>query len=129
MKRLLIASTIFLSACLSDETVSAYGAAGKTWVLQEIDGKSFSSRATLTFPTPKQIAGEAPCNAYSAPFDAPYPWFEIGQIASTKRTCAYQSDEDRYLSTLRAMTLAEVSGAVLVLSDANGREMVFSSDG
>ena len=36
-----------LPTCAGDETVGRYGAAGRTWVLQELDGARFPARATL----------------------------------------------------------------------------------
>lgn len=62
-----------LSACRRDETVTAYGAADKIWRLTEIDGKAVSYNATLRFPEPGQIAGDAPCNGYSGAMTVPYP--------------------------------------------------------
>lgn len=125
---LLMPALATLPACRADETVRGYGGADKTWALQEIDGAAFPARATLTFPESGQIAGEAPCNRYFGPMTAPYPWFDAKQIASTKRACPDLEAEGQFLKALSDMTLSEVSGDVLVLSNDAGREMVFKAE-
>lgn len=130
MLRLLLFSALLgLSHCARDETVSAYGGAGVVWTLAEIDGMPAAAPATLSFPEPGRIAGQAPCNGYSGRMEAPYPWFEITGLAVTRRACAALAEETRFLDALAAMTLVEVSGDVLILSDETGREMVFRSGG
>ena len=123
----LIPLYLLLAACAGDESVSAYGAADRTWQLIEIDGQAFTASATLAFPEPGRIAGRAPCNAYVGEQTAPYPWFEVGAILSTKAACPDLDQEQRFLSSLSDMTLSEVSGTVLVLSTPEGREMVFTT--
>ncbi|MBE1285914.1 MAG: META domain-containing protein [Rhodobacteraceae bacterium] len=129
MRSALILALAGLAACSPDETVSAYGGADKIWVLSELDGNAFSARATLTFPEPGRIAGQSPCNTYSGQMEAPYPWFETGPLAVTRRACPDMAQEQVFLAALDAMTQSEVSGDVLVLSTEDGREMVFKSDG
>jgi len=116
-----------LGGCLKDETVSAYGGAGKIWKLQDIGGQTVAWPATLEFPARGQIAGTAPCNSYTASMNTPYPWFEIRDLVTTKRTCPAQAAETRFLAALGAATLVEVSGNVLILSGNGTAEMVFSA--
>jgi heat shock protein HslJ len=108
-----------------DETVSGHGGADATWLLHSIDGTPFPSRATLTFPEEGVIAGEAPCNRYSARQTVPYPWFAAERIISTKRACPDLDSETRFLRALGDMSLAEIAGSTLILSNDAGREMVF----
>jgi heat shock protein HslJ len=115
-----------LAAC--DESVWAYGGAGATFVLREIDGAPYPARATLIFPAPGELAGEAPCNRYNAAQLAPYPWFEAGPIAATRRACPDLGAEAAYFDALTEMELAEVLGGVLILSTPSGREMVFTAE-
>lgn len=115
-----------LSGCVGDETVARYGAAGGVWQLSEIDGRPFAARATLSFPEPGRVAGEAPCNLYSGAMTAPYPWFEAGALAVTRRACPEMAAEARFFDALGRVTLAEVQGDVLILSDPAGPEMVFT---
>lgn len=125
MRAAALALLFGLSLCDGDETASGHGAAGVTWVLAELDGAAFAARATLTFPKPGAIAGEAPCNRYSARQGVPYPWFRAEAVVATRRACPDLAAEARYFRALEAMTLAEVAGDVLILRDDAGREMIF----
>ncbi|WP_204112978.1 META domain-containing protein [Shimia biformata] len=126
MRPALLAFFLFsLTACSGDETASRYGAAGKTWALQEIDGRAWTERATLVFDG-TAISGQAPCNRYSASQSAPYPWFEVTDLVQTKLACPSLDAENRFLSALTAMRLIEVSDSTLILSDETGREMIFT---
>lgn len=111
--------------CGGDETLSGHGAGGKTWTLHEIDGTAFSATATITFPEEGKITGEAPCNSYFAAQRQPYPWFEATEIGTTRRACPDLAQETAFLTALSEMTLAEVTDTTLILSTAEGREMVF----
>jgi heat shock protein HslJ len=118
---------LILTACRSDETVSAYGAANIEWRLQEMDGQVFTSAATLRFSEPGHIVGSAPCNTYSATMDAPYPWFDAQQLSLTRMACNDLTIEHQFLQALQDMTLSEVSAGTLILSNVAGREMVFTA--
>ncbi|MGB7244918.1 MAG: META domain-containing protein [Sulfitobacter sp.] len=128
MRNLLISGlmAMTLATCdAGDETVRAYGAADKTWVLESIDEAAFEAAATLTFPEPGRIAGKAPCNAFSADMTVPYPWFETGPIMATRMACPDLPAETEFLTALSDMTLSEVLGDTLVLSNDANRSMVF----
>jgi heat shock protein HslJ len=120
--------TILAMGCAGDETLRAYGAAGKTWRLVELDDKPFAARATLVFPEQGKIAGLAPCNTYSATMSVPYPWFETGPIATTRTFCPDQAAETAFLAALAQMSLSEVLGNTLILSTPDGRIMLFKAD-
>lgn len=125
---LLIAAMSLLGYC-KDETVSGHGGAAATWALRSIDGEPFAARATLGFPEEGMIAGEAPCNRYSARQAVPYPWFRAETIVTTRSTCPDLAEEERFLRALSEMTLVEVTGPVMILSTEEGREMVFHAGG
>jgi len=126
--RILIALLMFtLTGCKYDETISGYVDQRAEWVLVELDGKPFSARATISLPSKGRIAGQAPCNRYSATQSAPRPWFEAGPVISTKMACPDLAAEQRFFKALREMTLVDVLGNVLVLSNETGREMVFKA--
>lgn len=126
MRRIFILPLLIATACQGNETVAAYGAGNGIWQLTEIDGVAFPSRATLRFPEPGRIAGEAPCNTYMGRMDAPYPWFEAKDLAVTRRACPDLSAESAFFDGLAAMTLSEISGDTLILSTPGGREMIFT---
>ncbi|PKP82592.1 MAG: META domain-containing protein [Alphaproteobacteria bacterium HGW-Alphaproteobacteria-2] len=114
-----------LSFCAPDETVSGYAGAGSVWRLEEMAGLPAPARVTLGFPAEGRIEGQGPCNAYRGRQTVPYPWFQATDIAATKRACPDLAAEAGYLSLLGEMTLAEVMGDVLILSDETGRTLVF----
>ncbi len=120
-------ATLAITACRDDETVGAYGGAGQEWYLVEIDGHRFDAKATVTFPEPGKIAGHAPCNSYSGAMTAPYPWFETGPLVVTKMACEYLDSESRFFAALGDMSLSEVSGKAMILSNDKGREMLFAA--
>ncbi|ABG31011.1 META domain-containing protein [Roseobacter denitrificans] len=118
-----------VNGCTRDETAAAYGGADKVWRVVEIDDIPFASRATLTFPAPGQIAGDAPCNSYSAAITVPYPWFDAGPIVATKKRCADASHEARFLEALANMSLSEILRDTMILSTPEGRSIIFKADG
>lgn len=118
-----------LAACQRDETVKAFGASDKVWRLVELDDTEVGFNATLTFPETGKIAGHAPCNAYSGSMTVPYPWFEAGPLAATRMACPDLSAEAAFFKALGEMSLSEVLGDTLLLSNDAGRTMVFKADG
>lgn len=125
MRLALILAALSLPGACRDETVRAHGGDAGLWQLQSIDGAPFAARATLGFPTRGRIEGDAPCNSYGAQQTAPYPWFAVEALSASRRTCPDLAAETLYFSALEAMTLVEVAGTVLILSNDTGREMVF----
>ena len=121
--------SLTVAACKPDETAHAYGAADQIWHLQEIDGQPFAATATLQFPEPGQISGDGPCNLYSGAMTTPYPWFETGNLAVTRRACPDMAAETAFFSALGAMREIEVSGDVLILRNSDGGEMLFTAAG
>ena len=113
-----------LAGC-ADETVSGYVGREGPWRLVELDGAAFAARATIAFPEPGRIAGEAPCNVFSGAIAVPYPWFALSGLAVTRRACPDLAAEGAFFAALQAMRQAEVSGDVLVLTAEDGRQMVF----
>ena len=49
-------------------------------------------------------------------------------MAVTRRACPELAEETRFFQTLEDMTLAEVQGPVLILSNEDGTEMVFEAE-
>jgi len=117
-----------LAPYLTDETVSGYALRGESYVLQSVGNTSANSRLVIILPGEGRIEGEGPCNRFSARQTAPYPWFAVEGLVSTKRACPALAEETAYLEALAAMTLAEASGPLLILTDDTGREMVFRAE-
>ena len=124
---LICLSGLILTACRGDETIAAYGASDITWHLVEMDRLPFHAAASLHFPAPGHITGSAPCNSYSAVQDAPYPWFGVQHLSVTRMACDDLAAEARFLQALQNMTLSEVSGGTLILSNDAGHEMLFKA--
>ena len=124
-------AALTLAGCMpgGDETVSGFADPQAVYAVQEIDGRSVSGQATITFPEPGRVAGAAPCNSWSARQTAPYPWFELDGIMATKRACPELAEETAFFDALADMELAEVQGPVLILSASGGRQMVFRAEG
>lgn len=113
------------SGCIGDETLTQYGAEG-SWQLTQINDRPFEAVATITFEPGGQLHGDGPCNAYSGQQTAPYPWFELSPLRATRRACADLTAEHAYFSALQSMSLSEVSGDVLILSNDQGDRLLFN---
>lgn len=115
----------FTLAGCKDETISGYADRKVAWKLLEIDRKPFDADATIAFPKHGQIVGQAPCNSYTSEQKAPYPWFEIGPIAATRKACDAMDEESRFFTALTQMREIEAQGDMLIMSNEAGRQMVF----
>lgn len=125
--RPVILAPLALLAC-ADESISGYADREATYRLQSIDGDDFTARATIAFPEEGKVTGDAPCNSWSAEQSVPYPWFELGPIAVTRRACPELADETVFFEALGQMSLAEVLGGTLILTNDDGREMLFLAE-
>lgn len=123
--RLMWLLPLALMGCQTDETISGFAGTYTVWTLSDISGADFPARATIELLKPGQIAGQAPCNRYFASQDVPYPWFKVGPIGATKMACPELTHETVFLATLSRMSLAEVTGTTLILSNDDGETMVF----
>ena len=126
--RALLALPLLLAGCGPDETISGYVDRDAAWRLVELDGAPFVARATVRFPAQGEVTGDGPCNGFRATQTAPYPWFELDAVAATRRACPALAAEGRFLAALEAMTLAEATDRLLILSNGAGREMVFERE-
>ena len=126
MKQILLSlSVLALFAACKDETLSGYTPEETTWILESLNGTPFDANATVIFPEKGKIAGKAPCNSFSARQSGPYPWFSVEAIAATKMACPQLGEETQFFNALQSMTLSEVSGDTLILSNDAGQQMVF----
>ena len=116
---------VLLAACNEDETVSGYVGDSTVFTLQSINEQPFQASATIDLSETGKVSGEGPCNSYSAEQSAPYPWFNLGPVVATERACEDLSAEVTFFQSLQSMTIAEVNGPILILTNDAGREMVF----
>jgi heat shock protein HslJ len=127
MKYLIALAVLLAAACQADETVTAYTDGTRVFTLQSIDGIPFGATATIDLSEAGKITGQAPCNRYFAAQSAPYPWFMAGPIGSTRMACPDLVSETTFFTALELMTLAEVVGDTLILSNDTKSEMVFQA--
>ncbi len=125
--RLTLLLPLMVFGC-GDETISGYADPSAVYRLVEIDGEAFGPRATIAFQSQGRAAGEAPCNSWSAAQSAPYPWFALGPVVATRRACSELEAEGQFFEALAGMTLAEVQGSVLILTNEAGAAMVFDAE-
>jgi len=123
MKRLAL---LALVACGPDETVSGFGSA-EDYTLTGMNGETVKTQITLNISDTGRISGQGPCNNYSADQTAPYPWFAVGPILSTRRACPELAIEQAYFQALASMTISEVAGNILILSNDVKDTLTFQS--
>ncbi len=125
MKTLALAS---LAACAPlDETLTAYAQGETVFRLSAINEMPVKNHTTMDIGTAGQISGTGPCNRYSATQTVPYPWFNLGPIAATKIACENLAEEQLFFAMLSDMSLVEILGGTLILSNTDGDQMVFQS--
>ncbi|MGY3438241.1 MULTISPECIES: META domain-containing protein [unclassified Marinovum] len=126
MTQMLLSAATSAFASLS-ATLSGAQDTDTIWKLQTLDGAAYEARATLTFPSPAQIAGTTPCNSFFGVQSRPMPEFAAKRLGLTQRMCLHFQAEAAFITALRDMTLSEFDGNRLVLRNEDGREMVFIS--
>ncbi len=99
------------------------------YTLETIDGKPFAAHATIVMDLDGKVSGDGPCNPWSAPEIAPYPWFEIGPVEAAHRACPDRAAEKAFFQALAEMTLSDRQGKRLTLENEAGRRMVFRATG
>ncbi|WP_299847026.1 META domain-containing protein [uncultured Roseovarius sp.] len=124
---LAVLALLALVNCRGDETVAQYGGADIEWKLITLNGDPFPARATLQLGPDGKITGQASCNRYFGTQTAPYPWFSVKNVGATRLACPALDQETIYLTALSEMTLSEVAGDTLILSNDAGREMLFKA--
>ncbi|MEM1388620.1 MAG: META domain-containing protein [Pseudomonadota bacterium] len=125
MQWILVLITFAMEHWPRDETISGYADRGAVYRLIEIGGQPAPADATIRFTEKGRIDGTGPCNSYAAAQTAPYPWIEVGAMASTRKACPDLAFETEFFEALQAVTLAEVSGPIVILSDPPNLELVF----
>lgn len=128
MKRLALATSILLSACISAD-VSAQSITDTEWQLLAIDGQITDMPAMLVFDTSGRVSGRAPCNRWFASNTATLPAVALSPIGATKMACDRLADEQTFFDALAGMQSAALDGdRNLILSGPDGRSMEFVPD-
>ncbi len=124
MRLSLVLLVAALPACAAD-SVTGYADLTSIYRLESIDGQPFRETATIAFPEPGRIAGQAPCNRWFGALAEPYPAFGPGPIGATRMACPDLDAEQAFFDALAAMTTASAEDGVLTLTGADGGVMVF----
>jgi len=100
--------------------------AGSQWRLDSFgkagDGEPVVDGTTITiqFGTDGRASGSSGCNSYNGSYHVEGEHLSFGQMISTMRACVEpkaNEQEQKYLASLRAVTLFSISESRLVLSD------------
>ena len=121
-----LAAIAAFNVVTDDQSTSTMVGIGSTWALEELNGEE-GVEATIEFPEAGQIAGQAPCNRYTAKDHSMYPWMDIRAIAATRVACPEMEAEDAFLAAIDDAHIVELEGDTLTVRDRKGRhELVFS---
>ncbi len=122
---LLAAATVVAAGCGGDEP----GLDGTSWRLQGWSVSSLSPgdfEITAAF-TSDQITGTAAVNTYGGPYTATSDGeFSVGDLARTLMAGSEEAmrAEDTYFQLLAEAQTYEIDGGQLILSDANGNQLL-----
>ena len=123
MTRFALATLAFLASA-PVAMAQTYPGPDTNWALESIDGAAFPANATLSFPEPDMIFGQAPCNSYRARVLSQYPDLELGPVRATMKACPDLKQEVFFLDRLAAATTVSLSDGKLTLTGPDG-DMVF----
>ena len=118
MRRLLLLLGLAVMAGCGDEGGAAQASLeGVPWALAAGPSATFSNGT---------VAGSTGCNRFSASYTLDGDALEIGRVASTQMACAPPADkvEREYLAALDQVAGWRRAGDELVLSDADGKELL-----
>ncbi|NNU81548.1 META domain-containing protein [Halovulum dunhuangense] len=117
-----------LAACSPlPDTVGEAAPSDTLWTLESLNDGPAAFGATLRFTSDGRVTGSGPCNRFSARQTAPLPWFQIEDIAATRRACPDLAAEQVYFTALGAMEFAEVAADSLLLTNTDGESLFFRS--
>jgi heat shock protein HslJ len=126
MSRLALAATFALTACVTP-VHSADPAFRGPWQLTFLDGAPFAATSTLWFDEDGNLAGQAPCNRWSATNAARLPDLQLSDIVATEMACDALAEETVFFQSLAAMDTATLQGRdVLMLAGPDGERLVFN---
>lgn len=98
--------------------------AGTSWRLEELAGSGVidDSQASIAFPNPDRVAGNATCNRFTGTASITGDAISFGPLATTRRMCpeALMDQERRFLEALGAVQRFEVKDGFLLLHGAGG---------
>ncbi|MDA8585614.1 META domain-containing protein [Rhodobacteraceae bacterium] len=112
----------------ADESVTGYADRNAVYRLIEIAGAEPELDADLTFPSRGAIRVETSCGLYEISTDVPYPWIAMSRAVVTPRECDARGADAIFFGEMMRVTLAEVTGPVLILTTDDGDLLVFRAE-
>ena len=120
-------ATAVLAGCVEDHSGSKRIPQGVEYVLIEMNGTAFDERTTIVFGADGGVSGQAPCNRYFGQVSSGYPRFALNGVGATMMACPALDTEAAFFAALEGMTLANVYGDTLTLSNPAGETLVFAA--
>ena len=98
---------------------------GTQWNVAELDGEPVNAKGqgTLDF-TNGQVSGTAFCNSFGGSYEVDGSALTLGQLVSTLMACEDMGPETEYFAALGKVASYRRDGSTLVLSDADGADLV-----
>ena len=108
---------------------------GTTWMLTHLSGDPATAPEGGTIPSltfdaaAHRVAGSAGCNEVNASYTVDGGSLALGQVVSTRKACPDMFLETAFLGGLENTAAYRLDGHTLILSDANGTELLRFTDG
>jgi heat shock protein HslJ len=96
-----------------------------TYNVQTVNGTKSSDNQTIIFNgLGKTVSGNAGCNTYNASFTVETFQLNIGDVATTRKTCPDMKMENALIAALGKVTSYQKNGSTLTLMDANNAVII-----
>ncbi|TPE48305.1 META domain-containing protein [Amaricoccus solimangrovi] len=94
---------------------------GTSWKLVELDGAPFTANAVATLTEDGRIAGQAPCNTFSAEYGGHWPAITFTPTARTRRACPDLAAENAFFAALGKVNHGEMLEDSMLLTGPDTR--------
>ena len=128
-----VAGLLLLAACApaapkSEVPEGNWLLPGTTWKLAELDGKPYPARAEATLTEDGRIAGQAPCNRFTADYVGRWPYlsFRLGPV--TRMACPDLPAETAFFAALGKVNHAALDADGLLLTGPGEVSMRFARE-
>lgn len=117
---ILLFSVFMLSCASGPQTKPPSNLQETEWLLEDLGGKGVVDRAqaTLAFPAPNKVAGNASCNRFMGGVELSGESIKFGKLASTRMACmseAVSNQEFNYLKALENANRIVMDGPYLLI--------------
>jgi len=132
MRHAILIVLVAVAGCRGDESPSGFALTDRPYILTDLNGALPPARASIEFRRGRIII-EGPCWTSHAVLSAPYPWWEMTdlhyeQTTATAAQCDLAAEDWDFVQALGEMTISEVSGDILILSNTGDGRMVFQAE-